>query len=192
MESAGNEIRSGKTSYSGERLPSQVNEFFEKSAFAECADYRMLNNLKEKMGTVRIMEGLDMSKPDSVDLLHIADSFARMGCDVVILHPVHFKSPEYAAIYGPLIGTKYERKCPDLMVDGKYYEYESYVRPWTKRKLSNMLTDGLRQSDKIILDNRDGTSFRQIIRSIRARLNINAQIKEVWVYDGDGVIDIYP
>ena len=143
-------------------------------------------------GTVRMMEGMDMSKPDSVDLAHIAECFSRMGCEVVILRPVHFKSPDYSAIYGPLIGTKYERKCPDLMIDGKFYEYESYVRPWTKRKLSNMLTDGLRQSDRIILDNREGTSYRQIIRSIRARLNINAQIEEVWIYDGDGVIDIYP
>ena len=78
------------------------------------------------------------------------------------------------------------------MIDGKYYEYESYVRPWNKRKLSNMLTDGLRQSDRINIDIRNGASFRQILRSIRARLNINAQITEVWVYDGDGVIDIYP
>ena len=130
----------------------------------------------EKVGSVRIMGGMDMSKPDTVDLIHIAECFARMGCEVVIL----------------LIGTKYERKCPDLMIDGYYYEYESYVRPWAKRKLSNMITDGLRQSDRIILDNRDGASYRQIIRSIRARLNINAQIKEVWIYDGDSVVDIYP
>ena len=147
---------------------------------------------EENIETVRIMDGLDMSKPDSADLIHIAECFARMGCEVVILHPVHFKSPEYSAIYGPLMETKYERKCPDLMIDGNYYEYESYVRPWSKRKLSNMLTDGLRQSDRVILDNREGASFRLIIRSIRARLFINAQIKEVWVYDGDSVIDIYP
>ena len=144
------------------------------------------------VGVVQVMDGFDLSKPDSTDLLHIAECFARMGCNVTILHPVHFKSPEYAAIYGPLIGTKYERKCPDLKIDEHYYEYESYVRPWTKRKLSNMISDGLRQSDRIILDNRGGVSFRQIIRNVRLRLNINAQIKEVWVYDGDGVIDLYP
>ena len=146
----------------------------------------------ESFGSVRMMNGLDLSKPDSTDLIHIAECFARMGCEVVILHPVHYKSPEYAAIYGALIGTKYERKCPDLLIDGHYYEYESYVRPWAKRKLSNMITDGLRQSDRIILDNRDGASFRQILRSVHARLNINAPIKEVWVYDGDSVIDLYP
>ena len=146
----------------------------------------------ENVGSVRVMDGLDMSKADTVDLLHIAKCFARMGCEVVILRPVHFKSPDYTAIYGPLIGTKFERKCPDLLIDGNYYEYESYVRPWAKRKLSNMITDGLRQSDRIILDNRDGASYRQINRSIYARLKINAQIKEVWIYDGDNVVDIYP
>ena len=148
--------------------------------------------LNENAGSVQLMDGLDMSKSDSADLIHIAECFARLGCEVVILHPVHFKSLEYATIYGPLIGTKYERKCPDLMIDGHYYEYESYVRPWAKRKLSNMITDGLRQSDRIILDNRNGATIRQIIRSIRARLNINAQITEVWIYDGDSVIDIFP
>ena len=146
----------------------------------------------EIYGKVLIMDGLDMSKTESIDLIHIADCFARMGCEVTILHPVHFKSPEYSSIYGPLMGTKFERKCPDLLIDGHYYEYESYVRPWAKRKLSNMITDGLRQSDRIILDNRGGASSHQIIRGIRARLNINAQIKEVWIYDGDSVVDIYP
>ena len=152
----------------------------------------MKNESYKCVGTVRIMDGFDHSKSDSTDLKHIAECFARMGCDVVVLHPLHFKSSEYSVVYGSLIGTKFERKCPDLMIDGHYYEYESYVRPWTKRKLSNMSTDGLRQSDRIILDNRGGASFRQIIRSIRSRLNINAQIKEVWIYDGDSVIDLYP
>jgi len=55
-----------------------------------------------------------------------------------------------------------------------------------------MITSGLRQSDRIILDNRDGVSIRQINRAIRARLNINAQIKEVWVYDGDSIVEVYP
>ena len=55
-----------------------------------------------------------------------------------------------------------------------------------------MLSDGLKQSDRIILDNRSGTSLRQILRAINARLNVNAQIAEVWVYDGDSILDIYP
>ena len=143
-------------------------------------------------GEVWLMDGLDLSKPDTRDLLHIARCFSRMGCTVVMPRPIHFKSDLYPIIFEGLMGTRYERKCPDLIVDGNYYEYESYVRPWNKRKLSNMLSDGLKQSDRLILDNRDGASIRQITRSIRSRLNVNAQISEVWIYDGDGVMDIYP
>ena len=138
------------------------------------------------------MDGFDYSKPDAKDLMHIAECFASSGRDVVLLKPIHYKSVEYIQVYGPLMGTRYERKCPDMMIDGQYYEYESYTRPWRKRKLSNMITSGLRQSDRIILDNRDGVSIRQINRAIRARLNINAQIKEVWVYDGDSIVEVYP
>lgn len=146
----------------------------------------------DEAGEVWMLDGVDLSKPDMADIMHIAECFARMGCVVAIPHPVHFKSELYAMVYGDLMGTKYERKCPDLVVNGVFYEYESYVRPWNKRKLANMLSDGLRQSDRIIIDNRDGVSSRQIIRAIKSRLNVNAQIKEVWVYDGDGIMDIYP
>ena len=146
----------------------------------------------EDAGEIWMVDGLDMSKPDTQDIVHIADSFARMGSIVMIPHPVHYKSETYALLFGGLIGTKFERKCPDLIVDGEYYEYESYVRPWNKRKLAKMISDDLRQSDRIIIDNREGASSRQIMRAIRARLNVNAQIKEVWVYDGDGILDIYP
>lgn len=143
-------------------------------------------------GEVLIMDGVDYSKPDTIDILHIADCFARMGCKVMAPVPIHFKSDLYPIVFGGLMGTRYERKCPDLVIDGKYFEYESYVRPWNKRKLSNMLSDGLRQSSRLILDNRDGTSVRQILRAIHARLNVNANIDEIWIYDGDSVVDIYP
>lgn len=65
----------------------------------------METEINENVGSVRMMDGMDMSKPDTADLIQIAECFARMGCEVVILHPVHFKSPEYAAIYGPIIRT---------------------------------------------------------------------------------------
>ena len=151
-----------------------------------------LENEYKEGGEIWIMTGLDLSKPDIVDIRHIAECFARLGSRVVIPHPVHYKSELYPIVFSGLIGTKYERKCSDLIIDGKYYEYESFSRPWNKRKLSNMLTNGLRQSDRIIIDNRDGSSIRQIIRAIRSRINVNAVIREVWIYDGEDVLDIYP
>lgn len=153
--------------------------------------YRLIKEYKPT-GQIWIVEDLDTSKPDTNDIMHIAECFASMGCIVKIPRPVHFKSEMYRMLFGGLIGTRYEKKCPDLCVDGKYYEYESYVRPWNKRKLSNMLSDGLRQSDRLIIDNRGGASVRQIVRAIKSRLNVNATITEVWIYDGDSVIDIYP
>ena len=117
--------------------------------------YRLIKEYKPT-GQIWIVEDLDTSKPDTNDIMHIAECFASMGCIVKIPRPVHFKSEMYRMLFGGLIGTRYEKKCPDLCVDGKYYEYESYVRPWNKRKLSNMLSDGLRQSDRLIIDNRGG------------------------------------
>lgn len=154
-------------------------------------DFHLIHKF-ESTGQIWAVDGIDTSKPDAHDIMSIAECFARMGCIVKIPRPVHFKSNLYNEYFGGLKGTKYEKKCPDLCIDGKYYEYESYVRPWNKRKLSNMLSDGLRQSDRIIIDNRDGASIRQIIRAINNRLHVNAPISEVWIYDGDSVFDIYP
>ena len=53
-------------------------------------------------------------------------------------------------------------------------EYESYVRPWAKR------------------NNRENVSSRWLSRSIRARLKINAPIKEVWAFDGFDVVRLHP
>jgi len=144
------------------------------------------------VGEVWVSGELNLSKPDAVDLIAIAECFAKEGSRVRVLAPIHYKSRDYKEVFSSLMGTKYERKCPDLWVDGTFYEYESYVRPWHKRKLSNMLTNGLKQSDCVIIDNREGTSVRQIKRAIRSRLNVNAKISEVWVYDGKEVICIYP
>ena len=138
------------------------------------------------------MTGLDKTSSDYGDLLSIASCFARKGKEVRILAPIHYKDPIYHRVFGLLTGTRYERKCPDLLIDGVFYEYESYVRPWTKRKTSNMIINGLRQSDRIILDNRENVSYRWLSRSIRARLKINAPIKEVWAFDGFDVVRLHP
>lgn len=146
----------------------------------------------EGAGEIWISGDLDLSKTEVADLIIIAGCFAKMGCVVKIPCPVHYRSLSYQKIFGQLLGTRYERKCPDLWIDGAFYEYESYVRPWNKRKLSNMLCSGLKQSDKVIIDSRDGVPIRRILRSIRSRLNVQAPIKEVWIFDGNNVMQVYP
>ena len=72
-------------------------------------------------GTIYLMSGLDKSKPDFKTLLTLATLFAREGHQVKILTDCHFKSSEYQMVFGQLNGTKYERKCPDMLIDEKYF-----------------------------------------------------------------------
>lgn len=135
-------------------------------------------------GIIMVMQGINKERADYKDIITIATLFAKMGKDVKVLSPVHFKDKEYNHFFGGLIGTKYERKCPDLEINGNYYEYESYVRPWNKRKISSMISHGLQQASRIIIDNNKGASDRFIRKCIMARLNLkNQHIDEVWIYE---------
>ena len=134
-------------------------------------------------GCVKIMLGVDKSKPDYKPILTLASLFAKEGRAAKILTSCHFKSEEYKTIFGALMGTKYERKCPDLLIDDKFYEYEGFEKPWNRRKIKNMLAHGLLQSSRIVIDNNKGASDRIIRKGIMARLKIGSSIKEVWLYE---------
>ena len=109
-----------------------------------------------------------------------------------MLNPVvHFKSAEYKEIYKSLIGTIYECKCPDLQIDGLFYEFENYASPFKKDKLRRMVNHGLKQSDKIIINNSKGASDRYIKKLIFDRIKLNQIINEVWVYEKGKVRILY-
>lgn len=128
-------------------------------------------------------EQVDRQSGDYRMIKRIGVEFARMGMVAKATPKLHFKAPEYKAIYGSLIGTKYERKCPDLLIDGKFYELESFNGKWTKNKLKRMLSNGLLQSDRIIINNTKGGSDRIIRKLIKAREHKIANILEVWLYE---------
>ena len=134
-------------------------------------------------GHIYLMAGLDRYKPDFKALLTIATLFAKEGHEVKILTSYHFKSPEYSMVFGHLVGTKYERKCPDMLVDDVFYEYEGFEKPWNRRKIKNMLAHGLIQSNRIIINNTKGAADRIIRKAIMARLRIGTEIREVWLYE---------
>ena len=139
-------------------------------------------------GKVFLMNGLDKTSSDYNDLLSIACCFARAGREVRVLAPVHFRDPLYVRVFGSLIGTRYERKCPDLLIDGVFFEYESFIRPFSPGKISDMLTRGSLQSDSIIIDLRDSSTQphhikRQIINKLRDP-SFERSITNVWSYNG--------
>lgn len=134
-------------------------------------------------GKLAIYPTVERNKSDYKDLVTIGRFFAEKGNNVVLTPRVHIKSPMYEKIYGDLIGTRYERKCPDLKINGKFYEYESFEKPWKKQKVGRMLSHALKQSNRIIIDNNKGCSLRYFRKLIYGRINSGSDIKEVWIYE---------
>jgi hypothetical protein len=147
----------------------------------------------ENGGKIEITEGYK-KKSDHKDLVSISRFFAQNGDSVKITTDIHFKDEKYKEVFGELIGTQYERKCPDLLINGKFYEYERYVPPFNKEKISHMIKKGSMQSPYIIINNNKGASDRYIRRNILERLNdknFKRDIDEVWLYEKGTVRLLY-
>ncbi|KAA6303078.1 MAG: hypothetical protein EZS26_000681 [Candidatus Ordinivivax streblomastigis] len=142
-------------------------------------------------GQIEIMVGYT-KKSDHKDLFAIARLFAEKGERVQVTTDVHFKDEKYKKVFGELNGTKYEHKCPDLIINGKFYEYESYEAPFRKVKISNMISKGLKQSSRIIINNNKGANHRLIKRNIYNRTYFeNQKIDEVWIYERGEIYLVY-
>jgi hypothetical protein len=144
-------------------------------------------------GRIEIMHGY-VKKSDYKDLRTIAHAWAVEGKVVQITTNPHFKTNEYKQIFGALMGTPYERKCPDFIIDGVFYEYENYQPPFRKQKISNMISKGLKQSSRIIINNNKGVTDRYILTNIHNRFRdktFKSNINEVWVYEKGKVRLLY-
>ena len=137
-----------------------------------------------------MMLGLDNSSSDYDDLLAIAKCLAENGHDVKILHAVHYKDPLYQVVFGDLIGTRYYRKCPDLLVDDDLVEYESYTTDQPKRAFRNMIHNGLAQSDKVIIRHCNLTDG-YMAQQIRGQVQNGVQVFCVWIFDGVSIRVLY-
>ena len=122
-------------------------------------------------------------KADFATIKTIARNLAKEGNVVEVMPRWHCKSDEYKHFYSDLIGTKYENKCPDLRINGKFYEFEGFVKPWTKDKIGRMLSHGLKQSSRIIIDNTKGCSHRYLRKRILRYIEMGAKIDEVLIYE---------
>lgn len=141
-------------------------------------------------GKIWLMMGSNSTDSDFNDILTIAERLATNGHEVKLLHAVHYKDPLYRVIFGELIGTRYYRKCPDLLIDGDYYEYESYNTSNSKNAFRNMMHNGLSQSDNIILRHCN-LSDGYMLRAIKGYLQINLSIARVMIFDGENVRLLY-
>ena len=137
-------------------------------------------------GTIWLMLGLGTSGSDYNDIMTIADCLAERGHEVKVLRAVHYKDPLYREVYGELIGTRYYRKCPDLLVDGEFVEYESYTTNQPKKAFRNMMHSGLEQSDKIIIRH-CSLSDGYMLRTIRGYIQNGCSISSILVFDGNSL-----
>ena len=121
--------------------------------------------------------------------MDVARHFAKDGA-VVALTPKMTRPAtfEYDCVYASLRGTRYEGKCPDLKIGDHWYEHEGFVTTNPKRAFSNMMNDGLKQSDRLIIDRPELTE-RYMYHSIWRRVNKEGQqITEVWLRNPDGTL----
>jgi hypothetical protein len=134
-------------------------------------------------GRIEIIEGYK-KRSDHRDLISIAIDCAKKGHIVQMPTQIHYKDAKYRQVFGALMGTKYERKCPDLIIDGMFYEYESFAPPFKKDKISNMLSHGLKQSSRVIINNNKGGKTMYIGRNVNNRVvNDHQNIDEIWLYE---------
>jgi len=125
---------------------------------------------------------------DYNDVNKVANLFAKQGQEATILPKVHYKD----ALYKLLFEDAYERKCPDLKIDGKFYELESYTGTWNNRKLANMFDNGLKQSDCLIIDVRNSNcTIHWLKKRVSDRIRNGDIIKEVWAVTDNGLQQLF-
>lgn len=167
-------------------MRSYLNEIMEAKPNTERAYHLLMKKRFENGGILLEMSGLNKKASDYNDIMMIGRRFAEFGNVVQVLGTIHYKNSYYQKYFGPLEGTEYFRKCPDLRIGDKFYEYEGFVGSWSKKKLSRMLSHGALQSPYLIIKNTKGCSDRFILRSIGDRLNdrnFHHDIREVWLYE---------
>jgi hypothetical protein len=85
----------------------------------------------------------------------------------------------------------YVNKCPDLLVNNKFYEYKTYEGIYDKDKLGYMLSHAVKQSNRIIIDVRgaDNISTNYIYRRIMERIKNGQNIIEAWILKDGGLLE---
>lgn len=140
-------------------------------------------------GKLYLHNKLDKKASDYKMLVTTGTEFAKQGKEVQVVAKLYYDkrgindSSEYLRVFEKLVGTTYEGKSPDLVVDGVFYELKSYERPFRFGKIQHMLSNGLKQSSRIIIDNSNGASDRGITEKINGLLKNKATIDEVWLYE---------
>jgi hypothetical protein len=125
-------------------------------------------------------------------LHQLAKALSANGKQIYIMPTVNSRSDLYKYLFDKY--GAYPPKCPDLLIGEYLVEFKSHTGKMETAKIGNMLTSGVKQSNRIILDLRQyNKHIMNIQENIIARIKNGQEIKEVlgWMSDGS-VIQIYP
>ncbi len=144
-------------------------------------------------GRIDVYKNIDRSTDDYKRIYDSADYFAKQGKKVTLTPKIDSPTNcyDYERIYDRLIGTKYYGKCPDLLVDDKYfYEHEGFTGRDQKRCFGNMLKHGLKQSNRLVVED-CGLTDGYMLRSIHGRIANGYAINEIWIKNGKDLRLLY-
>lgn len=146
----------------------------------------------ENGGSLETYSIIDKTTDDYKRIEEAAMHFASLGKTVIITPKFDGSKfcPDYDAIYGSLKGTKYYGKCPDISIDGVWFEHEGFTGDNAKNSFRNMLNHGLKQSDRIIIED-CGLTDGYMIRSLEGRIKSGAVVSEVWIHSKTGYRRLY-
>lgn len=170
-----------------ESIKQKSNEIYENH-LAEIASKPILIKKYENTGKLFIYPTVNKKSNDYNIVNKISDLFAAKGNEVFILPKVHFKNK----LYDLLFKDAYQNKCPDIKVNDSFYEIESFIKPFKKNKIRNMISHGLNQADRIVIDIRDAkVSDNFILKGIHERIRAGKKISEVWIFNDNGLRQIF-
>lgn len=125
-----------------------------------------------------------LDSKDFDNLKHAARLMAKKGREVVILPEINVKNPLYLQIFGEN-AKHYPNKCPDMIVDGKYfYEHKGYTTSNPDKSAINMIKHGTKQSNYLIFEKPD-LSSTWLQRSLFNHLSNGSDIEELWLKEGE-------
>lgn len=172
------------------KVQEQVSAIVVTLAAKHANSYQVIKEYRNG-GKLSVHNLVNKKRTDYKDVEQAAVYFAREGGKVEITPKIkHYQNPLYENIYGSLKGTPYERKCPDFRVNDLFYEVEGFKGMPSKKKLSAMLSRGLKQSSRIII-NDPGVTDRYLQRVIRYRKQQGQIVDEVWLKRGDDIRRVY-
>jgi len=147
---------------------------------------RVQKMLEEAYNKITIYPEVNRNSNDYKGVLESAEFFAKEGRKVEILPDFNGGAftNDYKKYFSDLINTKYEGKCPDLRLNGIYYEHENFTTDKPKKALKNMLNGGIKQASHLIIED-CGLSESYILRNVKTRIFVEKQdIQEIWIKQG--------